>query len=352
MFQVSLVFSTYPSNTLTESSHHGPLAFENLSTSIISFKALMATLSGAPASSSSQICTFLSIPPEIRLRIYHYLFEPEDDCFLSGPHGVPWRECLRTPGLMVERFNTLQGLSRLGRHPEILRVNHQIYFEAFPVLYSVFELLDPSKGTWRYKLLEGDTPTYYYNFMDDNECFDVVYDPPLMHGVTEPPKLAKFKKVLLNGAFDVTDLPGEWKYDEEYGKLDDATQQQLADIFRKSNMIADFVKLLAGCSWVDHVDLDIGLLTSWDSDQSTPASSSPIEGPELARWVELKNIRRKGDIQVADIFLASGILDPLKRLFNVGSWCLELTVEDVDRDPRFLHEKLTLDLSNAVKHKR
>ena len=223
----------------------------------------------------------------------------------------------------------------MGRYPEILRANHLIYFEAFPIFYSGFELLDPSKGIWRYMPFKDDAQRYHDSFFDDSVYSDVVYDPPLMHGVTEPPKLARFKQVRLNCDFVVAELENYWQYNEENGKLDHAARRQLADLLGESNMIENFVKLLAGCSWVDRVDLDIGLFASWDIKQSTPASSSPTEDPDLVPLVELKEIWHKGDIQVANIFLASGILDPLKRLSNVRSWCIELAVEELDMDPPF-----------------
>lgn len=102
-------------------------------------------------------------------------------------------------------------------------------------------------------------------------------------------------------------------------------------------MIEDFVDLLTGCSWVDHADIDLGLVASWDSDQEYASYDYPTEDQDPSDWVEVKEIWHKGDIQVADILLASGVLDPLRRLSNVRSWCIELTVED---------------LSNAIKHRR
>ena len=243
-----------------------------------------------------------------------------------------------------------QDLTSMGRHPEILRVNHQIYFEAFPVLYSGLETVDPSKGTWRYKPLEGDTQAYYYGDLDGDESFDVVYDPPLMHDATKPQKLAKFTKVLFHAKFTFPFYLPAWWYDEESGKLHFATQQRLADKLRATSTIQKFVKTLAGCSWVDHVDLDFGLVASWRIDQQSRGFKSLSEDPLYDR---LKKIWHKGDIQVADIFLASGVLDPLQRLPNIRSWCVELTVEDMfDLKPLRTHERMTLDLSNASKQNR
>ena len=242
----------------------------------------------------------------------------------------------------------------MGRHPEILRVNHQIYSEAFPVFYSGLEVVDPSKGTWRYKTLEGDTQAYCFGSLIGSEFFDIVYDPPLMHDATtlmqdapKPQKLAKFTKVLFHAKFGFSLLSPAWWYDEENGKLPVASQQQLTDELRTTSMVERFVEILAGCSWVDHVDMDFGLMTSWRRDQQSQGFD---EDPVCDR---LQKIWHKGDILVADIFLASGVLDPLQRLSNIRSWCVELTVEDrFDVMPLLRHEKMTLDLSNAIKQKR
>lgn len=213
--------------------------------------------------------------------------------------------------------------------------------------------MDPSKGSWRYKPLEGDSQAYYYVRLGRGyECFDVVYDPPLMHYATKPQKLAKFTKVLFHAKFVFIDLLPDWRYDEENGKLHFALQQQLTDKFRATSLIEKFAEILADCSWLDHVDLDLGLMASWETDQQCLGSNSLIDDPGEAHWERLKEIWRKGDILVANIFLASGVLDPLKRLRNIRSWCIELTVEDYNEEPPCMHERMTLDLSKAIKQKR
>lgn len=213
-------------------------------------------------------------------------------------------------------------------------------------------MVDPGKGTWRYKPLEGDRQAYHYGAFEDDEFFDVVYDPPLMPGIEKPQKLAKFTKVLLNAKFNSPLGLMRWRYDEENGALHFASQQQLTDRLGASKMIEKFVGLLAGCSWIDHVDIDLGLVASWDRDQEAPEHGWPNEDLETAHWVGLRKTWHKGDIQVAEIFLASGILDPLQRLSNIRSWCIELTVEDLSEEPPCIHERMALDLSNAITHKR
>lgn len=234
----------------------------------------------------------------------------------------------------------MQDLTSMGRHPEILRSNHLIYFEAFPVFYSGLEMVDPIEGTWRYKPLEGDTQAYHFGGVDRHyEFCAVVYDPPLVHGLTKPQKLAKFTKVLLNAKLKVPHRFPGWRYDEENGKLHLALQPELTDTLRAWNisMIEDFVDLLTGCSWVDHADIDLGLVASWDSDQEYASYDYPTEDQDPSDWVEVKKIWHKGGIQVADILLASGVLDPLGRLSNVRSWCIELTVEDLSEEPPCIH---------------
>ena len=109
-------------------------------------------------------------------------------------------------------------------------------------------MVDPGKGTWRYKPLEGDRQAYHYGAFEDDEFFDVVYDPLLMPGIEKPQELAKFTKALLDAKFDSPLASMKWRYDEETGTLHSASQQKLTDTLGASKMIEDFVGLLAGCS--------------------------------------------------------------------------------------------------------
>lgn len=217
-------------------------------------------------------------------------------------------------------------------------------------------MVDPSKGTWSYKPLKNNLNAYYYGETEQDDFAEIVYDPPLLHGATKPQKLAKFTKVLLVAKFGIVSGEGEWEYDEESGRLSYLFQQELTNYLRTSTMIEDFVELLAGCSWVDHVDLDIGLVTTW-YDQAAPSYIQPMQKSEVAELDALRKIWHKGDIQVADIFLASGILDPLRRLSNVRSWCIELTVEDLTVVCLYggticMHERMALDISKGIKQTR
>ena len=245
----------------------------------------------------------------------------------------------------------MQELTSMGRHPEMLRVNHQIYFEAFPIFYSGLGTVIPHKGIWTYKPLESDTQAYYYGEYDDDEFFEVIYDPPLKDGVTKPPGSAKFSKVLLTAKFSRI-LPIHWRYDEETGNLPVAGHQHLTDTFQTSSIIEDFVQLLAGCSWVDHVDVDLAVMAYFDADQQSLGCQSPVEDLETPHWIELRKIWHKGDIQVADILLKSGILNPLQRLSNVRSWCIEFTLEDMHEEPPSWHQRMILDLGDAIEPKR
>ncbi|CAD6566386.1 MAG: hypothetical protein ASARMPREDX12_008220 [Alectoria sarmentosa] len=193
-------------------------------------------------------------------------------------------------------------------------------------------MVDPGKGTWRYKPLEGDRQAYHYGAFEDDEFFDVVYDPLLMPGIEKPQELAKFTKALLDAKFDSPLASMKWRYDEETGTLHSASQQKLTDT-------------------LDHVDIDLGLVASWARDQEAPPDGWPNEDLETAHWVGLRKTWQKGDIQVAEIFLASGILDPLQRLSNTRSWCIELTAEDLSEEPPCIQERMALDVSNAITHK-
>ena len=137
----------------------------------------------------------------------------------------------------------------------------------------------------------------------------------------------------------------------ENGRLPVKSLQKLIDDLRSSNVIEELVERLARCSWVDHVDLDIGLWAPFVREQDAIDYDWPIE--EWAAGLDaLEGVWHKGNIQVADIFLASDILASLRRLSNVRSWCIELNLESLYKDPVIVHEKMTLDLSNGITQKR
>ena len=213
-------------------------------------------------------------------------------------------------------------------------------------------MIDPSKAIWRYKSEEVGTQPYYYENGDDQDFSEVAYNPPLSQGVTKPQMLAKFAKVLLVAKFFIPCWPWSWRYDEEDGTLPMESQQELVDHLRKSHVIKDFAGALAICSWVDHVGLDFGLQVRFVNDQEDPCFDPPIEEHEAAVCDARTEIWRKGDIQVADIFLASGILDPLRRISNVRSWCIDLTVECPSEETPKWHKVMTLGLSNGIEQKR
>lgn len=220
-----------------------------------------------------------------------------------------------------------------------------MYFEAFPVLYSNPGVIDASKGTWRYIPTKIDNQEYYHGEGQlDLGIFDVLYVPCLPHGITKPPKLARFSKVLL-----LVNIDGilDWMYDKENGRLPNYVQQKLTEYLRSLNVIEDFVELLAGCSWVDHVDIDIRLAARFVIEQDDIDSDFPIE--EWAAELDArKKIWYRGDIQVADILLTSGILAALRRVSNIRSWCIELRVESASEGPPSMHQKMILDLRNGT----
>lgn len=281
----------------------------------------------------------------MRLRIYRYLLERkpfEDGCFLHGPYSETWEESLDTQTPEVEDYTDVHHLhASARRYPKILGANHQIYFEAFPVLYSRPGKIDPSKGTWRYI-----PPKMYNGAETDMPVFDICYDPDLPCDITKPPKLARFSTVALFFKIDAT---LDWMYDEENGTLPIEVQQQLTEDLHSSNVIEDFVELLAGCSWVEHVDIEMRLWARFLVEQDDTDSDFPVE--EWAAELDArKKIWYKGDIQVADFFLTSGFLAPLRKVSNVQSWCIELRVESMfqEDDQSPMHEKMTLDLRNGT----
>lgn len=77
-------------------------------------------------------------------------------------------------------------------------------------------------------------------------------------------------------------------YDEENGRLPIQVQQKLTEHLRSLNVIEDFVELLAGCSWVDHVDIDIRLEARFLVEQDDIDSDFPIE-----EWAAELDARKK-----------------------------------------------------------
>lgn len=318
----------------------------------------------------------------MRVKIYRYALcaVPADHCLLEStiaPDDADLYESVDEERPFYQPFDDGTGIPadedihpEEQRTPALLRVNKQIYFEAFPILYGKVAIVAPRKGRWRYKHLP---PGYrhdmwpglslaYGNESPVRTSVDSYWHPSPRFDSPSPiepeeniflrkyayPNLEsedRFKRISLIVHFDLA-APAQGprlKYTGVDSIISPAREEWITRKLSKETTIRTFIDKVEKVAWVDHLDLDLYIM-AWP-----PRSQRVIynEGD----FEERQKIWHKGDMNFGRVFLESGVLDPLEELHNARVWCVHLTVTDVDEDPPFGHERMVLDLSGAV-HKR
>ena len=263
-----------------------------------------------------------------------------------------------------------------GRGAAVLRVNRRVYFEAVPILYPVTALVALENARWQIKSVQPRIHRYrtLFHHQDTFERFSprCIDDTPRPPATTRALRMSDlFSFTYYDRALDNCDrldrlaieisldfmarLPGYWRilglpdvtdpweYHGADATLDSDSEKWVIRRIRQDSSIKAFVEKIQKVSWVAHLDLDFYIDT-------TPPVSQRVD-VEAEDFEERQKIWRKGDMNVANIFLATGILDPLQELNNVGSWCIELTVRDQTRMKSLAHERMELDLTGVIRRK-
>ena len=314
--------------------------------------------------------------PELRLKIYRYVFFI--NCRFIAEIAV-------TDGIVTDDGPTdTSEMVTKKENPDsvaILRVNRQIYFEAIPILYAVTTLVNPENAQWQIKSVQPKSHRYQslcypqvYLEQLTTSCVDDTPQTPASIGARLRPRMSdlysiNYYEISLDWAgdqkkdrlvivvqlnftrhmadhwkgWDRPEVMNQWEYHGADATLNSDIENWVIRRIRQDSSVRTFVEKIRKVSWVAHLDVEFNIET-W------PPKSQRMD-PEAEDFEARQKIWRKGDMNVAKIFLETGILDPLQELDNVGSWCIELIVRDQSGMDALAHERMKLDLTGCTRTK-
>ena len=253
--------------------------------------------------------------PEMRLEIYRYLI-------------LPTRECCLKP---------TSSHSRASRSLSILRTSREIYSEAASVLYSELNIVVhpgyilslenslpdlygielPIQDVWRHNPLLG----IGYRKRNRNQF----YYTPILGGLMEPHVFARFRKVHLQvKSYFEDQLP--FLYINDDFTFSWKEEKRIKGVLLDTTLMKTFVKILSNSPFLNElsVHLEMGVGIAHGSGDTT---EPPFNTKELQQQ---SHLIAAAQARAAELFIDSGMLDPLLDLSNVKSF--KLTFEQVDHN--------------------
>jgi len=245
------------------------------------------------------------------------------------------------------------------KHPAILRVNHQIYFEASSVLYSEGTLViepgdifcltntrkplkfgDRNENPWRHNPLKGVGKL--------NEKGQTIYNTPAMGGLMEPHVFARFQKITFDANFDFlsTQHIEMWINDETF-VVNPEDAANFRKILRSSTIIKDFVKIISNSPKINSLKifLEVELMVSSSlMMEEVPSDDEEADDAE-ERVDKLMDI---GNERATEIFMDSNICEPLLKLTNVRNFEFRF-FEDREDDERYTPLEKHMELIHEMK---
>lgn len=250
------------------------------------------------------------------------------------------------------------------RHLAIVRTNQQIHSEAMSMFYreavlalepgDIFSLSKkpksltfgfPNEMAWKHNPLDGISK------MDKNGV--VVYDTASLSGDIEPHIFAKFQRISFDAYFDDdhTQLMEMWIDDDtRIFRADDAAE--LKKTLQSSNLIKDLVKILSNSPRITslEVSLEVEVMANSNLIMADLMYETDDEDDEVGGKTE--KIMDIANEKATELFLDSGIMDPLKTLSNVSSCNFKFGFEHRDEGDEYKppgkYVKLLRDLKDTI----
>jgi len=205
------------------------------------------------------------------------------------------------------------------RHSEILRTNRQIYSEAISVLYSeltmMLELGDlpglrrryskgmgiPKKTPWRHNPLDGSGHR--------NDDGSHIYNTPTLEGLMDPHVFARFQQVTFHADLEFT-APESLIFIDDDFNVDTDDRARLLTFLRRSGVFKPLVRLLSNSPSLRRLSISPNV-------EVFPNYNSDLDDSDEERDFKMMGAANE---RAADIFMNSGILNPLRNLSNVKSF--------------------------------
>ena len=234
--------------------------------------------------------------------------------------------------------SNLKEVRRKPRHcrtSALLRANKQIYSEAYPLLYSELKIVlipgavlsrvmhpdplaKPTGGIWRYDPAIGID----FKYINGHIC----YESECMDGDMEPHFFAKFKKIVFNADFPVDEYgePPALYIDKSLrGKSEN--EAHFKDCIKSLAVIQRLVHLLSDSPLINHLEISLNFEVYVDYDyfnsSDDDGSDFDDEGFTIGER-KIQNMTEAANERATELFLESGLLDPLHKLSNVQSFVI------------------------------
>ena len=214
----------------------------------------------------------------------------------------------------------------------ILRTNRQIYSEASYVFYSEAILtLEPgdifclARNPRRLEFGVSEEMAWKHNPLKGigkkNKKGVVVYNTRPLSGDIEPHIFAKFQKISFDAYFDDDHTqPLEMWIDDDTHVVREEDASTFRRIFSGSNLIKDFVKILSNAPRITRLEIALEVEVLANSNLIMADLMEEWDDEDRGAQDKTEKIMDIANEKATELFLESGIMEPLKTLSNV-SYC-------------------------------
>ncbi|KAL2059718.1 hypothetical protein VTL71DRAFT_10210 [Oculimacula yallundae] len=330
------------------------------------------------SSAADATCHLLRIPKEIRLNIYRYLLIPTPTSMVSITPGDAFQDDWSDDDEEDEDISdkdeedsdsdsdsdadmeggkeyvtaaeanmfAAEDYEAYKKHPAILRTNKQIYTEAITMFHEeailvvepgdIFSLSDKPEdldfgaaheAVWRHNPLQG---------FGRNVNGSVVYDSPEIEGgLLEPHVFARFQRILFDANFDFehTQNVELWIDDDTHViRKDDAEKFQ--KLIKSSRILKDFVKVIEHSKLTSlEISLEVEVMANSNMMMQEMLDDSDDEAEEVEDKID--KLMEVANERCTEMFLDSGVCDPLASLTSVQAFDLTFGFEHREEDDKY-----------------
>ncbi|CZS91269.1 hypothetical protein WAI453_003660 [Rhynchosporium graminicola] len=332
-------------------------------------------------SAADEECYLLRIPKEIRLHIYRYLLIPtptrmisispgdafqddwsedevddmsdedeedakntdsdsESDADMGGGSGREYITAEEANNFLAEDYEAYK------KHPAILRTNKQIYNEAITMFHEeAILVVEPGdifclgekpedldfgaahQAVWRHNPLKG---------FGRNVNGMVVYDSPEIEGgLLEPHVFARFKRILFDANFDFEHTQNvELWIDDETNVIRTEDAEKFKALMKKSSIMKDFVTVIGHSQLSSlEISLEVEVMANSNMMMQEMLDESDDEADEVEDKID--KLMEVANEKCTEMFLDSGVCDPLATLDNVQSFDLTFGLEHREEGQKY-----------------
>ncbi|KAK3175901.1 hypothetical protein OEA41_007223 [Lepraria neglecta] len=137
---------------------------------------------------------------------------------------------------------------------------------------------------------------------------------------------ARFKRSIFNADFPVDEyreLPKLYIDENLRGKSEN--EVKFKDYIKSATVIQRLIRLLSNSPLINHLEISLNfeVYVDYDYSNSSDDDGSNFDNEGFTTWErKIQNITEAANERVTELFLESGLLDPLQKLSNVQSFAI------------------------------